>query len=91
MSADLLAQLDDVIRTAVSMQELIHQGAMPDLSDARILRAQAQCAEHLVEIAHVAKLRATPAPTAEQDKAAQETMARWGNESADAAKTAEVA
>jgi L-lysine 2,3-aminomutase len=75
---DLCQQLDDVIRTATSLRESVESGGEPCLADSRILQQQAACVDRLVEILHIAKLRATPVPPPEQDKAAQVAMAeKW--------------
>lgn len=77
MSAhELRLQLADLIRTAQTIQVAIDEGRCPCVADARILRGQAQCAEHLVEIAYVAGLREVAERTPAEDKAAQRYIPR---------------
>jgi phosphoribosylformimino-5-aminoimidazole carboxamide ribonucleotide (ProFAR) isomerase len=64
-------QLDELIRTATRMRDVVAAGGTPDLADARILRGQAQFAEALVGRALVADLMSRPERTPEQDKASQ--------------------
>lgn len=76
--SELVLQLEDVIRTATALRDAAASGGEPCLADARILQRQAACADRLVELLHVEKLRATPVPTPEQDASAQVVMtAKW--------------
>jgi hypothetical protein len=81
--SEIRLQLEDVVRQATAMLATLEAGELPFLSDARVLRMQTVCAERLIELAHVVKLRETPERTPEEDKASQVEMARRQNARAD--------
>lgn len=81
-------ELHDVICHVAEMQRDCANGRVPLIADAKLLVSYAALLQAMIERAALAQLRSTPAPTAEQDAAAQVAMAAHHNERADRAEAA---
>jgi hypothetical protein len=78
-------ELKDLLDQVAEMQRDCAHGRLPQLADAKLTVTRAGLLRDRIELAHVARLQSTPAPSDEEDRASQVGMALQHHDAADAA------